>query len=129
MRLATLASLFDHYKPSSGFRPRHLILALGSNDRNNKPPTIRIHIDKILKTAHNKLPGTKIHMAQLNVSDSLPLVQQSTLHSLNSHLRAKWPHVALPPLPDNKFDLDDDGIHWTEQCANDTLDHLLNCLN
>ena len=129
MRLGTLSTLFERYKPSSGFRPRHLILAVGSNDRYNKPQTTRIHIDRILQTAHKKLPGTKIHMAQLNVSDSLPLSQHSTLHSLNSHLRAKWPDVALPPLPDDKFDVTTDGIHWTEQCANHTLDHWLDCLN
>jgi len=130
MKLAHLVQLLNSYvPPSKGFTPRHLVFAVGSNDRSNSANTIRIQIDKVLNLARQLFPSTSVHIAGLHPGAIFTHREKESIRFFNTHTSSKWPEMFLPIIPVKYFATTTDGIHWTKSCANATLRHWLQALN
>lgn len=66
--------------------------------------------------------GPEIRVPLINFSETVPPEDQENLAPLNDYI-SKNNYKYIPQLPDNKFETDDDGIHWTPATAQSMLEH------
>ena len=139
LKLQSLIKLLENFKfgPKSqnpGRIPSHVVLSVGINDRGLSPNTTNVTVQKVINKAKAEFPGSKISFYQIPFDTRMTEEEKSNLESLNnaieSHGRAKGCNV-IPALPKQKFSLakQTDLVHWSENCANATIDHFFEHLN
>lgn len=138
LKLSQLLLLLQGFKfgfgsPNPGRKPSRVILSVGLNDRGLSPSTNKITLKKIVNEALRIFPGAQICLSQIQHSDSLDSSDKRTISILNDDMKNiaefKANVLCIPALPKSKFKVGRDNIHWTEDCANATLNHFFQHLN
>lgn len=105
-----------------------IVLAFGINHRAQKRKETGVkELQRALKATKEKFPRASIWIPLINYSKALPFEEQIILNGLNAHIRRNMPF--LPALPNTKFQVEDDQIHWTPDCAKAMLQHWSDHLN
>ncbi|KAK2818379.1 hypothetical protein Q7C36_022312 [Tachysurus vachellii] len=105
-----------------------IVLAFGINHRVQKRKETGVkELQRALKATKEKFPRASIWIPLINYSKALPFEEQIILNGLNAHIRRNMPF--LPALPNTKFQVEDDQIHWTPDCAKAMLQHWSDHLN
>lgn len=125
---------FGTDSPSPGQQPSHVILSVGINDRDLSASTNEINLKKVVQAAKRQFPDSKISLYQQPFDPSLSEKQRKTLTSLNDAIEKQCQSHGLnciPRVAKSKFATagGNDLIHWTENCANATMEHLFQSLN
>ena len=139
LKLQSLNTLLQGFKFGSGSldpgrKPGRVVLSVGINDKTLTPQTNKITLNKVVNEAIRAFGSTaKICLAQIAYSVSLDLQQRLTITALNKemeHLASKKQNVSyIPLISKSKFRVGKDNIHWTEDCANATINHFFDHLN
>ena len=112
-----------------------VVLSVGINERENKIKTTSIpQLSRLIKQVHRIFPSATIFMAGMQWNPlGLSERQNAALTELSVVLKRLDDVTSLPLLPTEKFMIDPkditDKIHWSTECANDMLEHWLDCLN
>ena len=124
---------FGQSSANPGRKPKHVILSVGLNDRGLKPSTNEVSLNKLINRTRQEFPDSKISIYQQPFDHRLGNDEICSLRALNDAVRTKCVsqgHNCIPALPKSKFKVNNsDKIHWTEECANSTLEHIFNHLN
>ena len=139
LKLQSLLTLLQGFKfgsgsPNPGRKPGRVVLSVGINDKSLTPGTNKIMLNKVVNEAIRAFPTAKICLAQIAYSVSLDLNQKQTIAALNKEMEdvasKKQNLSCIPLITKSKFSVDKrDNIHWTEDCANATINHFFNHLN
>lgn len=136
LKLHQLFLLLQSFKfgigsPNPGMKPSKLVISVGLNDRGLVPSTNSVTLRKVVNEAKRMFPGTKIFLAQIQFSKNLAQHEQKCLSALNDEMKivASGNVSYIPAYPSSKFTVVKDNIHWTENCANATMNHFLKHLN
>ena len=138
LKLDHLLKLLQGFKHGSdsqnpSLKPRKVVFVVGVNDRGLSSATNSFNLKKVVNEAGKVFPGSKIMVLQNQFSDTLDREEKNTLRKLNediTFLSNKKDVAFIPPLDRNKFEIGwHDNIHWTERCANRTIDHIFRFLN
>ena len=116
-----------------GRQPKHVIFSVGLNDRTLAHSTNETNLNKVYLEAVNQFPNSKISFYQQPFDHRLPKTEKEALVQLNAAIQdlcTKHGLNCIAPLPSSKFAVGKhDHIHWTENCANDTVKHLFESLS
>ena len=118
-----------------GRQPSHVVLSVGINDRGLAPATNHVNIKKVIQEAKRQFPESKISVYQQPFDSKLTKKEKDTLVNLNETIEKECKSHNLNcirKIDRVKFAIAPSGndlIHWTEDCANATVDHFFNCLN
>lgn len=138
LKLHQLLLLLQSFKfgfgsPNPGRKPSKLVLSVGINDRGLAPSSNAVTLRKVVNEAKRIFPDTKICLAQIQCSDRLDPSDKRSISALNNEMKelssTKTGITCIPPLPKSKFRVVRDNIHWTEDCANATMNHFFSHLN
>ena len=138
LKLMSLFALLKGFKfgsgsPNPGRKPGKVVLSAGINDKASSPGTNKISLQKVVNMAMKIFPGSQICLAQIAYSATLDITQRCTIKALNAEMEfiaSKKPCVScIPLIPKPKFKVIRDNIHWTEDCANATINHFFDHLN
>ncbi len=66
-----------------------------------------------------------IHL--VNIPRSLPEKEKIFLDDLNNYIEENYPFI--PVLPEEQFQVESDGLHWTAKTASNILKHWAQYLN
>jgi hypothetical protein len=112
--------------------PEHVILSVGINNRNQNVHNTSIpNLKTLLAKTQRVFSNSKIHIAQINYSQKLPLVECCSLSIINDYLD-KYPGTAavLPKISTQTLKTESgDPVHYTSQTANAILCHWMAHLN
>ena len=125
---------FGHKSDNPGRKPSHVVFSVGLNDRGCAPSTSEISLTKLMNRAQQEFPGSKISFYKQPFDLGLKTDEKLALKSLNNAIETKCKAKSLnciPALPESKFKVAgrNDMIHWSEDCANATIDHIFDHLN
>lgn len=138
LKLYQLLSLLQAFKygvgsADPGLKPSKVVLSVGLNDRGLNSNTNEMALKKVINEALRVFRDSQIYLAQISFGQHLKDEEKRTLRSLNKaiiDISGKFHNVhVIPALPARKFQLGSDGIHWTENCANATIEHYFQHLN
>ena len=139
LKLDQLLRLLQGFKYGSGsqnpgLKPSKVVLMVGLNDRGLSPNTNETNMKKVVSEATRVFPGSKIHILLNAFSNTLSFNEKQTLKKLNEVITLSCSNKEdvdfIPPIPQSKFEIArGDNIHWTERCANATIDHVFHHLN
>lgn len=139
LRLDHLLRLLQGFKYGTGsqdpgLKPSKVVINVGINDRERSISTNDINLKKVLNRLVDVFPGSKIFMLLNQYSDKLRENDRTALGKLNDsivlHCSKKENVDFIRQLAPSKFQVSpNDYIHWTEQCANTTLEHIFRHLN
>lgn len=140
LKMDYLLKLLSNFKfgPASaapGLKPTHVVISVGLNDRLLAPTTNEVNIRKVLNEAKRQFPGSKISFHQIRFNSKLPANQIETIRKFNDAIERISRSEGLkfiPGIPLNKFATDPKdktNIHWSEDCANRTIEHIFDHLN
>lgn len=138
INLLKMVRLFENFKfgknsNNPGRSPKHVVLSVGLNDKGCKPFTNEVSLNRLLSRVKQEFPGSKISLYQQPFDRRLDKNEIATLEALNDAFRTKCEaqgHNCIPALPKSQFKvIDNDKIHWTEECANMTIQHIFDNLN
>ncbi|GAA6102483.1 translation initiation factor IF-2-like [Tachysurus ichikawai] len=105
-----------------------IILSFGINHRAQKQQETAIkQLQRAVRATKVRFPHTAIWIPLINHSQDLKKEEIAALTELNAHIKRNMPY--LPLLPDTRFQVSEDGIHWTASCAKAMLDHWCQHLN
>ena len=132
--LKILASFkFGPGSPAPGLKPSHVVLSVGLNDRTGAPSTNETNIKKVLIETEKQFPGSKISVCQIRYSSDLPAKEINAIKQMNACFQKECEARGMkfiPGVPFRKFAVHPkDNIHWTENCANSTIEHIFDHLN
>ena len=109
--------------------PKHLIVEIGINDRNNSVfGTTFPNLKKMISAIRSKFPNTKIYIPAIQYSRKLDLKSQENIDELNQIFNSLDTICCIPPMAKG-FKTSNDNIHWTNSTANALLKHWINHLN
>ena len=124
---------FGRNSSNPGRMPKHVVFSVGLNDRGCKPSTNEVSLNKLISRARQEFPASKISIYQQPFDHRLDKDEISSLKALNSAVETKCEaqgHNCIPALPRTKFRVNSsDRIHWTEECADATIEHIFSTLN
>lgn len=138
LKLAQLFRLLEAFKygalsKSPGLKPSKVIISVGLCDRHLSVKTNEINLKKVVNEAKRQFPDSQVYLAKTPFGRHLDEEEKNTLRSHNAlmdELANKHDNVhVIPYLPVGKFQLNRDGIHWTENCANAIINHYWQHLN
>ena len=136
LRLVELFKAFKYgpFSDTPGQKPSHVVLNVGLNDRKCKFSTIEVSLRKMILAAKATFPDSKISIYQQPFDSRLKQVERSGLLALNNAIAdicKTHDCNCIPALPTKKFKVaeSDNLIHWSDTCANDTMDHFFKHLN
>ena len=135
--LLKLLQNFQHGSKSSnpGVQPSQVIFAVGINDRGLSDSTNAVNLKKVFNEAKRQFPNSKISFYSTPFDNRLKPECKKTIENLNKaieELCGKEKLNCIPKVPRARFNTsstDNSHIHWTEDCANATIEHILNHLN
>ena len=124
-------NIMSHFN-KSGSTPETLILHVGTNNRSQPASSSHLEFLKLVNSVKAIFPRTKICITPLTISDRLrrnsPL-EAKNMSDFNFLLRTKTPGVCvIRQYPDRIF-THNDSIHWTENTANNIIQHWLSELS
>ena len=137
LKLQTLLFLLTNFRFGPGskdgvkkpHKPKHVILAIGINDRHLAKTSNSVMIRKIVQEAKKKFEGCKISLYMNRYSPELPQNERDALRDLNGEIEKQCESQGLnliTPVPSKSFKVNSqDHIHWTESCANATISHMI----
>jgi len=124
---------FGSKSTNPGQQPSHVIFSIGINDRNSAPATFKTELKKLINEAKRQFPDSKISIYQQPFDQKLSRDETLNLTEFNAFVEQICKSKGLnciPRLPKAKFAVTPrDPIHWTENCANATVDHFFAHLN
>ena len=139
LKLAQMVMLLKAFQfgPKSsnpGQQPSHVIFSIGINDRGLSPSTNEVELKKVVQEAKRQFPDSKIGIYQQPFDQNLTVKEKSTLKDLSDAVQKQCSTHGLkciPRIPKSKFAVvgGKDQIHWTEDCANATVEHFFEHLN
>ena len=138
LKLDLLLRLLQNFKfgPKSdnpGRTPSQVVFSVGINDKELKDSTNEINIRKVMNEARRQFPGSKISFCLISFDKKLSSNHKKTLDNLNDAIKAlcdKEELNCIPKVAERKFEtVSKDPIHWTENCANATIEHIITHLN
>ena len=138
LKLDHLLKLLQRFKHGSdsqnpGMKPSRVVFVVGVNDRGLAHSTNDLNMKKVINEASKVFQGSNILILQNQFSDRLSREEKDVLRKLNetiTFLSNKKAIDFIPPLDKKKFQSTwHDNIHWTERCANLTIDHIFQFLN
>jgi len=105
-----------------------IILSFGINGRANqsKETTIK-NVQAALRATKHQFPYAEIWIPLVKYSTQLPQEEQDNLQLLNEHVERNMPHIPL--LPERKFHMQADDIHWTRETGTAIFNHWMDFLN
>lgn len=105
-----------------------LVLSFGMFSRGNDPrvTTVR-NLQAALRTAKEVFPYSEIYIPLVNLTPTLPAVEQDNLCVLKGHIKRNMPHI--PELPSRWFRTGSDGVQWTAETGRYIFDHWMQHLN
>ena len=112
--------------------PEHVILSVGINNRNQNISNTSIpNLKTLLAKTQRVFQNSKIHIAQINYSQKLPLAEYCGLSLINDYLAKHSGNAAvLPKFPNQTLKTESgDPVHYTSQTANAILRHWMVHLN
>lgn len=109
--------------------PCHVVISVGINDRQTSHQT-QTHLNNIKKAvnmAKKTFPQAEIYIPQVNYSPQLSAKEKQSLDTFNDYLE-KYAgdsklFTLIPKLNSKLFNIQTDGIHWTNTTANHMLKH------
>lgn len=105
-----------------------VILAFGMNNRANKfRETTMKSVQGAVRSAKKRFPVAQIWIPQVNYSTNLPADERENLDFLNAYLKRNSPNIPL--LPEDKFQTEEDDVHWTKETAEAMFDYWTDFLN
>ena len=133
-RLLILLQNFNHGIKSSnpGVQPSRIIFVVGINDRNQAVSSNGINLNKVFNEAKKQFPNSKITFYSIPYDQNLGSESIEKIKKLNEAIEKLCKKDCIPKIPIKKFATcpkDKDHIHWTEDCANATLEHIFAHLN
>ena len=142
LNLYTLFRIVQAFKygPGSdnpGVKPSHVIFSVGINDRGSAEDTNKINIRKVANEAKRQFPGSKISFCLVPFEQNkFTLDEKTTLNKLNDEIKSLCNNKkeeflnCIDRISPKQFSTArNDKIHWTENCANAIIEHILNNLN
>ena len=125
---------FGPKSTSPGQQPSHVVFVVGINNRGLASTTNDVELKKMINEAKRQFPNAKISIYQQPFDKKLPSNEVSTLRTFNDAIEKQCKNLNLnciPEIPAPKFAVvgGHDHIHWTEDCANATVEHFLEHLN
>ena len=128
------AFAFGPKSSNPGRQPSHVILSVGINDRGLSPSTNEVELKKVIQEAKRQFPESKIGIYQQPFDQNLSSKEKSTLKEFSDTVQKQCKAQGLnciPKIPQSKFAVvgRNDHIHWTENCANATVEHFFEHLN
>lgn len=84
------------------------------------------HLRGAVRAAHTIFPGAKVVVPLINLPDSLPPSERTTLIRLNKYVARSFQHI--PPLDDSLFETTGDHL-WTRDTARAYFTHWVSHLN
>ncbi len=139
LTLSLLLKLLQGFKygassDNPGLKPSKIVVVAGLNDRGYSPSSNEVSMKKVISELARHFPGSQILILKNRYSDRLRAHEQQTIGLLNDFIttysRKKSGVDAIPPIDLKKFEVNHtDNIHWTEPCANYTLNHIFRHLN
>lgn len=138
LKLSSLLRLLKGFRhgngsPNPGRIPSKIVFSVGINDRGLSPQTNSVQLRKVVNEALHIFPNSRIYLANIQYCQALSRQEKDTISILNDDMKSlastKKDVLTIPALPKAKFNVGHDNIHWTENCANATLNHYFNHLN
>lgn len=111
-----------------GPEPETIILNVGINNKKDPKPIPQMR--NMMSAIRNKFRKSIIYFVELQSSSKLPVNEVTTLKELNSAVSLHKDKLKIiPKIPQSKFRVCRDQVHWTEQTANCLYVHWLKNLN
>ena len=140
MKLGQLAKVLDDYQygPTSrypGIQPTNVILMAGLNDMKLSKITNKTNISRVYSAARRQFPESKISFCLVPImKGKFSTSDYATIADLNNEIeifcRNHTKVQYIPRIAIKEFDVDPaDPIHWTPECADKTIKHILKHLN
>lgn len=105
-----------------------VVLSFGINSRANRPKETTIKsLQAAIRATKNKFPYAQYWIVLVNFSSTLDEREKQNLLVLNGHVHRNMNYIPL--LPDEKFETESDGVHWTAGTARAMWAHWIECLN
>ena len=127
LRKLLAAFKFGKDSKDAGRQPSHVVISVGLCDKGFSHKSNRINLTKVIHEAKRQFPKSKISFYQQPFDPRLSTDDKNTLEKLNGaieELCKAHDLNCIPRLPKNKFAVVNDQIHWTEDCANATVEHF-----
>ena len=105
-----------------------IVLAFGLNNR-----TQRLRISamrecaRLSQVTQERLPEAQLWIPLINIPQSLPEGEKIFLDELNNYIEENYSFIPL--LPEEQFQVESDGLHWTAETARNMLEHWARYLN
>ena len=125
-KLQHAANLIE--KATVGTKVEKIVLAFGLNNR-----TQRLRISamrecaRVSQVTQEKLPDAQVWIPLINIPQSLPEGEKIFLDELNNYIEENYSFIPL--LPEEQFQVERDGLHWTAETARNMLEHWTRYLN
>lgn len=121
-------ALMEKTRPPQDLVVEKVVLSFGINSRANKCKETTVkNLQGALRSAKKKFPYAEIWIPLLNFSEDLPDDEKQNLQILNDHIERNMPFIA--PLPQDRFQTQEDDIHWTVGTAQAMFGHWMATLN
>ncbi|KAL7374890.1 hypothetical protein ABVT39_008664 [Epinephelus coioides] len=105
-----------------------IILSFGINSRGNKSKETTVkNLQGAIRSSKRKFPYAEVWVPLINFSSNLPAEEKENLQTLNDHIERNMGFIPL--LPQNKFETEEDDIHWTTETASSMFSHWMAFLN
>lgn len=105
-----------------------VVLAFGINNRANKfKETTMKSVQSAVRSIKKRFPVAEIWIPQVNFAATLPADERENLDYLNAYLKRNLPYIPL--LPDDKFQTEEDDVHWTAETSEAMFHHWMSFLN
>lgn len=106
----------------------NVVLSFGINSRENKSKETTVkNVQGALRSMKHKFPYAEIWIPLINFSPALRPEEKTNLDILNEHIRQNMPFIPL--LPEEKFQTEQDNIHWTSETGKAMFAHWVTFSN
>lgn len=140
LKLDLLLKLLQNFKYGAksgnpGIQPSHVGFVVGLNDRGLSAATNEVNLKKVFKEAKRQFPNSKISFYAIPFDSRLKKEWIAGIEKLNDVAKticAKEGFNFIEKIPRAAFAtcrMDKSHIHWSEDCANATIEHIRSHLN
>lgn len=121
-------ALMEKTWPPKDLIVERIILSFGMNSRSNKSKETTVkNLQGAIRSTRRKFPYAEIWVPLVNFSSQLPDEEKENLRTLNDHVERNMGFIPL--LPESRFQVEADDVHWTEDTGRSMLDHWMHFLN
>lgn len=84
-------------------------------------------VQSAVRSIKKRFPVAEIWIPEVNFTANLPAEERENLDFLNAYLKRNLPYIPL--LPEDKFQTEEDDVHWNAETAEAMFQHWMSFIN